>query len=146
MAFNSQNGTTLGSSATLPATYDAAGYAAVTFTAVGEVIDFGELGRVYSSIAHQAVGRSYPEKIKGTYDIPDVTITVASQTADAGQVVLAAALAAAASYSFKLTLPSADTASFTGKVTKMAVGAAATNGIDTRSITIAIDPVSLFEA
>lgn len=146
MPFNTQNGTTLGTSATLPATYDAGGYGALTFTGIGEVIDFGELGKVYTVVASQVVGRDYPEKKKGTYDIPDVTLTVASQTADAGQVLVKAALDAVASYSFQLALPSGDTASFTGKVTKMAVNGQATNGIDSRAITIAIDPETLFEA
>lgn len=149
MAISSQNGTTLGISATLPTTFDdnvSTGYPSLTFTLVGEVVDFGELGKVYNMITHQAVALRYPKKIKGTYDIPDVTITVARDSADAGQVIVAAALASDNSYSFEVTLPSGDTANFTAKVTKAAVGAVASDQVEGTAITLSVDPETLFEA
>jgi len=140
------NGTTIGTSAALPATFNAAGYAALTFTNIGEVLDIGELAKTYNLITHQAVGRNYPEKIKGTFDIPNVTLTIGKIAADGGQVALQAALAAAASYAFVITLPSGNSGSFTGKVVKAGQGAIAVDGVETTVVDIAIDPQSLFEA
>ena len=47
MTIESVAGTTLKISASTPATYDGTGYAALTYTTVGEVTDLGEFGRVY---------------------------------------------------------------------------------------------------
>jgi len=147
MPVSNMNGTTIGTSATLPATYNAAGYAALTFTNIGEVLSIdGELGKVFNEITHQALGRSYPEKFKGTYNIPNITMTIGKIAADGGQVLLQAALNAQASYSFVITLPSGNTGSITGKVMKAAQGAIAVDGVETTVVDIAIDPQSLFEA
>ncbi len=37
-------GTTIGISASLPATYDSTGFAALSYTTIGEVTDIGSLG------------------------------------------------------------------------------------------------------
>jgi len=146
MPVSSMNGATIGISATLPATYNAAGYAALTFTNIGEVLDIGELAKTYNLITHQTVGRNYPEKIKGTFDIPNVTLTIGKIAADGGQVALQTALAASSSYAFVITLPSGSSGSFTGKVVKAGQGAIAVDGVETTVVDIAIDPQSLFEA
>jgi len=110
------------------------------------VLDVGELGKAFNMISHQPLDRDYATKIKGTYDIADVNLTVGRITSDGGQVLIAAALAAAASYSFKLTLPSGDTGEFTGKVTKAAIGSVSPDGVETTTINIAVDAESLFLA
>lgn len=142
-------GTTVGMSATLPTTYDdnvTTGYAALTFTDIGEVVDVGEIAKTWAVITHQAVTRDYPQKLKDTYDIPDVTFTLGRVSADTGQALLQTALAASASYSFEVVLPSGDTANFTGKVTKAGLGAVASGAVTTTTVTVAIDPETLFEA
>lgn len=139
------NGATLGTSATLPATIDAAGYDALTFTAIGNVIDIGEVGKAYNIVAHQQVGLSYPEKLKGIYDIGNITITLGRVIADAGQVLLQAALLASASYSFKITLPSTNTIEITAKVIKAGEGPIAADGVETTIVELAVDPESLLE-
>jgi len=146
MPATSMNGTTIGTSAALPATYNAAGYGALTFTNIGEVLDIGELAKTYNLITHQTLGRNYPEKIKGTFDIPNVTLTLGKIAADGGQAALQTALAAAASYAFVISLPSGNSGSFTGKVVKAGQGAVAVDGVETTVVDIAIDPKSLFEA
>lgn len=138
-------GATVGVSATLPATFDSLGYAAVVFTDLGEVVDVGELAKSFNVVSHQSVGRAYPQKLKDVYDIANVTLTIGRVTTDAGQVLLQAALAASASYSFQLTLPSGDIGSFTGKVIKAGIGAVASGAVETTVVEIAIDPESLFE-
>lgn len=140
------NGTTLGASSGLPATYDSTGYSALTFTAVGEILDIGEIAKVYSVLSHQSVGRAYPLKIKDVYDIGDVSITMARVAADTGQDLLQTAISAAASYAFKVTLPSTATANFTAKVTKIGLGSISPSGIETLVLSLAVDAESLFES
>ena len=140
------NGTTLGSSAVLPATYDATGYNALTFTTIANVLDIGELGKAYNIVAHQVVANRYPEKLKGNYDIANVTLTLGRVIGDAGQVIIQAGLAADTSYSFKITLPSGNTGQFTAKVIKAGTGSIAADGVETTVVELAIDPQSLVEA
>ena len=146
MAISKTNGATLGASATLPATFDGAGYAAVTFTALGEVVDIGELAKAYNIITHQPVGQDYPDKLKGTYDIGNISITLGRDSADGGQVLLQAALASDNSYSFELVLPSGDTGNFTAKVIKAGLGSVASDGVETTVVELAVDAGTLYEA
>lgn len=142
---NINTGVVIEASASLPATYDTTGYAAVSWTAVGEVVDVSEIAKVWATINHQAVTRAYPVKLKDTYDISDVTLTLARVGDDAGQVILKTGLDAAASYSFQVTLPSGEIGYFTGKITKCGTGAIASGSYNTLSVTIAVDPATLVE-
>lgn len=139
-------GSTFGMSATLPATYDLAGYAAVTMTAIGEVIDVSELAKAFNVIAHQTVGRAYPQKLKDTYDIANITLSLGRVSTDTGQALLQTALASSASYSFELTLPSGDFGNFTGKVVKAGIGGVASGGVEMTMVEIAVEAETLFEA
>lgn len=140
------SGATIGVSATLPATFDADGYATPVITDIGEVIDIGELAKAWSLATHQSVSRRYPQKLKDVYDIGDVSLTIGRVFANAGQVLLQAAEASDASYTFEIVLPSGDVAYFTGKVTKIGIGGIATGGVSQTVVTIAVDPESLYEA
>jgi len=139
-------GATIGVSSALPATFDAAGYNALTFTSVGEVVDVGELAKVWAMVNHQSVSRQFPQKLKDTYDIANVTMTLARDFDDAGQVIIAAGLDATTCYSFKITLPSGDTAEFTALIVKSGLGAVASGAVSTTMIELGVDAESLFEA
>ena len=81
-------GTTLGISASLPASFDAAGFNAVTHTTIGEITDIGgTIGRVYNLVTHNPIGSRATVKKKGSYNSGSVTVAVALDTADAGQVI-----------------------------------------------------------
>lgn len=93
-------------SAALPATYDAAGYAAttITYTEIGKVESFPEFG------ASREVNKFTPikgpvEYSKGSADYGSGPMVVADMPADPGQVILKAANDSAAHYSMKLTFP-----------------------------------------
>jgi len=139
-------GTVMGASATLPATYDGAGYGAVGYTTLGEAVDVSEIGKVWSMITHEPMNQLYPTKIKDAYDIPDINITIGRDSTDAGQILLAAAVASTNAYSFKVTLPSGDTLQFTGFVIKAGLGPVARSGVETTVVTVSIVPESLYEA
>lgn len=145
MATSVNNGTTVGISATLPATYDAAGYAVPVITDLGEAVDIGEIAKAFAMVNHQALANDYPTKHKDTYDISDVSITFGRDTSDAGQVILQTALASDASFTFKVLLPSTDTAFFTAKVTKAGLGAISSGSVSSTVVTLAIDPQTLYE-
>lgn len=92
-------------SASLPATYDAAGYGAttITYSVIGEVSDFPAYG------SKRAVGKFNPingaiEKYKGSPDYGSGNLVCADVPADAGQVILKAADASANHYSMKITM------------------------------------------
>lgn len=116
-------GTTIAVSATAPATYDQAGFAALTFTTVGEVVDLGEFGRVYNLVSHNPLGDRRTVKRKGSFNDGTVNMTLARDSSDAGQALLQAALASDSSYSFKVTIQdgtvfyfSAQTMSYTAAI------------------------------
>jgi len=139
-------GVTLGISSTLPATYDATGYGVLTYSAIGEVTDIGELSKAFNVITHQAIALGYPTKLKGNYDIGNITVTVGRIVADAGQIAVQSALNSDASVAFKVTLPSGNTGEFTGKVIKAGTAAIANESVEGTVIEIAVDPQSLLEA
>lgn len=97
-------GTTYAISATLPATYDAAGYGAttITYTTIGKVDAFPEIG------AERTLNEFMPisgdvEYAPGAVKYGQGPMTMADVPADAGQVILKAASTSSAHYSMKIT-------------------------------------------
>ena len=52
-------------SATLPGTYDKAGFEALTWTEVGEVTEIPQFGKVYTIVNHLPLGQRQTIKRKG---------------------------------------------------------------------------------
>jgi hypothetical protein len=102
---NSLAGATLSISASLPATYDAAGYAAttITYTAVGEVENFGNHGVTATVTEFTPVDTATIAKVKGSKNYGTMSMTLGSVPGNAGQVILAAASESNAHYSVKIT-------------------------------------------
>lgn len=105
MTARTSAGTTLGISAALPASFDEIGFDALTYTSIGEVTDIGgDIGRIYNLVTHMPLASRATVKKKGSYNSGSVTIQLAIDDDDAGQVLAEAALASDANYSFALTL------------------------------------------
>lgn len=104
---NSAAGATLAISASLPATYDAAGYAAttITYTAVGEVENFGQHGVTATVTEFTPIDTSVVAKVKGSKNYGTKSMTLGSIPGNAGQVILKAASESTARYSVKITYP-----------------------------------------
>ena len=104
---NSTAGATLAISATLPATYDAAGYGAtaITYTAVGEVENYGQHGMTAAVTEFTPVDTAVVTKVKGSKNYGTKSLTIGSIPGNAGQVILAAASESNARYSVKITYP-----------------------------------------
>lgn len=105
MAFSTAAGTILAVSAATPATFDAAGYAALTYTVVGSVSNIGTFGANFAKVEFQPLNGG-KLKLKGSIDYGTLSPTVALDPADAGQTLLRTAANDATQkfYSVKLTL------------------------------------------
>jgi len=92
--------------ATLPATYDAAGYSDtdLTYTLIGKVSDFLPYGSKRNVNKFNPISGGV-EKTKGAPDYGDGDMVMGDVPADAGQVILKAAEASANHYSIKVTFP-----------------------------------------
>lgn len=102
-------GTKLNVTATAPATQDVAGYDALSdFKEVGEITDFGELGRVFNEVTHNPVGNRATFKFKGSYNDGTLTLQMAQATrgahTDDGQNLLDTAVNSDNDYYFKLEM------------------------------------------
>lgn len=104
---NSTAGATLAISASLPATYDAAGYGAttITYTAVGEVENFGSHGVTSQITEFTPVDTSVTTAVKGAKNYGTKSLILGSIPGNAGQVLLKAASESTARYSVKITYP-----------------------------------------
>jgi len=109
-------GTVIAASASNPATFDQAGYAALSYTGIGEVTDLGEFGREYNEVTHNPIGTRGTKKLKGSFNEGTLTLQVGLDTDDAGQDLLYTASGSDNDYSFKVTAQNGDVYYFQAKV------------------------------
>lgn len=134
----SNKGTTIAISASLPATYDGSGYAALSYTLIGEVTDIGELGVVNDLITHQPIDSGIKFKFKGGYDVGQLQLKMAKAVSDAGQVIMTTANGSANDYSFHIITPDGRDYYFTAKVMSLKTMIGAINKIVELSSTVEI--------
>jgi hypothetical protein len=127
MALGTVAGTLIGISAATPATFNVAGYAALTFTNIGSIEDGGEHGRVYNEVTFNPIDTRGTRKYKGSFNEGNKTLSIGYDSDDAGMVLLKAALASDGDYSFKVTYPDGDIDYFQAKVMTLSK---ATGGVD----------------
>jgi len=89
-------------SAGLPATHDAAGFVALTFTEVGGATDLPAVGASANLVSYDLLAEGYTSKRKGQKQYGAGTCNYATVPSDAGQVIVDAAVLADAEYSFKI--------------------------------------------
>ena len=116
MSAETSAGTKFSISAALPATYNTAGFGALTFTEVGEITDYGEFGRKYNLVKHNPVATRKTVKRKGSYDSGSMTLPMALVNDDAGQIIMKAAAVSDNSYSFCVELKDGYKYYFTAQV------------------------------
>jgi hypothetical protein len=134
-------GTTIAISASLPATYDAAGFGAVgmTYTTIGEITDAGEFGKEYNLVTHNPLADRKTYKRKGSYNNGSMTLQMGRVPDDAGQVLLLAAQDSDDSYSFKITLQDGTVNYFTGQVMSYRTSIGSVDQITSASVTVEVD-------
>ena len=97
-------GSKLSISAAAPATYNAAGYAALIFTEIGEISDLGEFGRQYNLVTYNVLSQRRTIKRKGSYNDGTISAQMARVPSDAGQAILVTAVNSDDSHSLKVVL------------------------------------------
>jgi len=133
MAVRTTAGSTFKVSATAPATYDAAGYAALTWTAVGEITDLGEFGREYTLVTHNPINTRITQKFKGSYNEGKMSLKLGLDTDDAGQVLMKAGSTSDAARFFEVTDQKGDKYYFPAMVMTWKVGLASVDSITAAS-------------
>lgn len=131
-------GTTIGISAAAPATFNVAGYAALTFTNIGNITDGGSHGREYAEVTSSPIDTRAIKKFKGSYNEGTKTLSIDYDSDDAGMVLLKTALDSDDDFSFAVAYPDGDTDYFQAKVMTLTK---ATTGVDTMrsaSVTLGI--------
>lgn len=140
MAVQTSAGTTIGISAGLPATDDAAGYGALTFTPIGEVTDLGEYGKVFNLVTHNPIATRRTEKFKGSFNEGSISMGIGEDTSDAGQVILDTAVESDANFAFEITAQDGDIDYFQAKVMSKTVNVGSVDSI--RSSTVQLEITS----
>jgi hypothetical protein len=143
MSVQTAAGTKLYISASQPATFDETGYDTL-FTTVPIPPELGEItggldwGRVFQLVTHNPVGSRGTQKFKGSFDEGSMTLSLAYDSANAGQEVAYDAADSDDDHSFMLELPDGERFFFQAKVMSFKVGAPDVNSMVTASIEIQI--------
>lgn len=104
MTTQSNAGVKFSLSAGTPATFDAAGFAALTWSEVGEVKTGGDFGKTFQVITSQVLSRRGTTKKKGTFDAGMLNLAMEIDPDDAGQTLAETASDSDDDYSVKITL------------------------------------------
>jgi hypothetical protein len=107
ITLQTMSGAVLSISASLPATYDAAGYGAtgVAFTAVGQIENFGDHGVTANVAKFTPVATAVTTKLKGAKDYGTMNLVLGSLPSDAGQDLIDLAVESNNRYSVKIAYP-----------------------------------------
>jgi hypothetical protein len=135
-------GAVLKISAGTPATFNVAGYEALTWTTVGEVTDLGEFGREYALVTHNPVGSRGTRKYKGSFNEGAMTLQLGLDTDDAGQILAKAASLSDADYSISVTTQNGDVYYMQAKVMSWKVGVGSVDSITTATCVLEITTTS----
>lgn len=146
MAKMTSTGLILAVSAAAPATEDAAGYAALTYTTIGGITGVGAFGAAAAMVESNPLATGITEKYKGFVNYGSITVDSDYDPADAGQAILETAVedigtggAAYDRHSFKVTYQTGDVRYFQGKVFSVPENPGSTNTMVTRSIQVEIE-------
>lgn len=90
--------------ASLPTEYTAAAFQALNWTEVAEITDLGEFGREYNQVTHSPLSSRRILKRKGSFNEGSMTVPMARDATDAGQILMTAASLSDDSYSFCIEL------------------------------------------
>jgi hypothetical protein len=132
-------GAKLSITASLPATETDSGYGALSYTEIGEVIDIPEYGKTYNPVTYIPLADRKVRKLKGSYNTGSVTVALARDPDDAGQLLAQAALDSDNNYSFELEYSDGSVQYFQAKVMSYTSGAPGADTIVPASILLEID-------
>lgn len=134
--------TTLHVSAAAPATFNAAGYAALAWTAVGEVTDLGEFGREFALVTHIPLASRGTVKKKSSFNEGSISLQLGLDTDDAGQIMIKTANLSDNDYSFKVTTQNGDLYNMQAQVMSWKVGIGGVDQITAATVSLEITSTS----
>lgn len=109
MTVHASSGTCVSVSASAPATHDSSGFAALTFTAVGELETIGDIAIAHAAVNFANLCTGKTTTLKGGEEAINVPIGVGLDRDDAGQALMTTARASlTAIYSFKISEANGD--------------------------------------
>ena len=139
MAVQTVAGTKISISASIPATFNAAGYAAVTgWAQIGEITDGGSHGKTYAEVTHNPIDTRMTQKFKGSINIGTKTLNLAIDDDDAGQILVKTALDSDSDYSFKVAYQDGAIDYFQAKVMSFEKATASVDSIRTATVNLAL--------
>jgi len=141
------SGTGLYVSAGVPATYDAAGYAALVWTEVGEVESLPDFGGKATVATFTALKDGIVNKKKGSIDYGEMAIPLGMKTTDTGQAALMSAFDGANKnvvHSVKVSNSEIGVIYFTAETTSYTYNIGDANAITKNTVTFAVKTKPIF--
>jgi len=138
MAIETVAGTTIAISAGVPATFNEAGYAALTYTNIGEITDGGSHGRTYAEVTHNPIDTRGTRKFKGSFNEGTKTIQLAIDDDDAGQDLAKLALVSDNDYAFEVTYQGGAIDYFQAKVMSFEKGASSVDSMRSATMQLSL--------
>lgn len=132
-------GSTIAIALAAPATFNAAGYAALTWKEVGEVVDIPEFGKEYNLVTHNPLKDKRTRKKKGSYNNGSLTLNMARAPGDDGQADMLTALDDVDPASFCVTLQDGTKMYYQALVMSYKTGIGSVDQITAASATLEID-------
>ena len=136
-------GTAVSVSTTAPATYDSAGFAALTWSLCGELAELPAFGAEAALATHTPLKTGIVAKRRGSLNYGSVALTMAVSDEDTGQTVLQDAAEAAAGtdaqVSVKVVLVNGEVQYFTAQVMSYKVNVGNADAITMAEVTLEID-------
>jgi hypothetical protein len=136
-------GTVVSVDDTAPATYDATGFAALTWAECGELAELPSFGSESALATHTPLATGIVAKRRGSINYGSVTLTMAVASTDTGQAVLETKADSAAGsdalVSVKVELVDGSIQYFTAQVMSYKVNVANADAITMAEVTLEID-------
>lgn len=143
MTVVSSVGTVVSVSAAAPATYDATGFAALSWSICGELADLPSFGQEATLATHTPLRTGIVAKRRGSLNFGSVTLTMGLSDFDAGQAILAqrgsAAAGSSAQVSVRVALVNGDLQYFTAQVMSFKTNVGNSDAITMAEVTLEID-------
>ena len=142
MAVQTSTGVLFAIVAASPATIDAAGFGALTYENVGEVVDVPEIGADTTVVEHKPLASGIVEKFKGFVNFGSFALGFADDIADLGQLVLESGANGAnknVQHSARITMQDGTFVYFTNKIFSFKISPGSADSIVSATTSIEIE-------
>lgn len=138
MTVNTTAGSTIAISAAAPATFNEAGYEALTWALIGEVTDLGEFGREYALVTHNPIASRSTVKKKGSFNEGSLSLGLGLDNDDAGQNLVTLAVDDDDDVSIRIILQNGDTYYLRAQVMSFRIAAGSVDQITNATINLEV--------